>query len=109
MPNGLPQSEAKYGVGQLVHHKKFDYRGVIIDVDHRFNGTDDWYNQVARSRPPREKPWYHVLVDDSELRTYVAERNLEPDYSGKPVNHPDIAEYFEDLTPEGYVSRRKGN
>lgn len=82
-------------IGQIVHHKKFDYRGVIIDVDATFNGTEEWYQQVALSRPPKDKPWYHVLVDNSNQLTYVAERHLEPDLSKKPVNHPAIAMYFD--------------
>ena len=31
---------AKFSVGQLIRHKRFDYRGVIIDVDATFSGTD---------------------------------------------------------------------
>ena len=40
-------------MGQIVHHKKFDYRGVVFDVDATFQGTDEWYERVARSRPPK--------------------------------------------------------
>ena len=40
---------AKFFVGQVVHHKKFDYRGVVFDVDATFQGTDEWYELVARS------------------------------------------------------------
>jgi heat shock protein HspQ len=40
----------------LVHHKRFDYRGVIIDVDAEFHGTDDWYTQKASSKPPKDNP-----------------------------------------------------
>ena len=57
---------AKFFVGQIVHHKKFDYRGVVFDVDATFQGTDEWYELVARSRPPKHMPWYHVLVDGAE-------------------------------------------
>ena len=105
----MATSLAKYAVGQVIHHRRFDYRGVVIDVDHRFHGTDTWYKQMATSSPPRDRPWYHVLVDDSDLRTYVAERNLELDHTGAPVNHPEVASYFSDLTPEGYVAREKSN
>ncbi len=105
----MTETEAKFSVGQMIHHGRFDYRGVIIDVDPHFMSTEEWYEEMAVSRPPRDKPWYHVLVDGSDLRTYVAERNLEPDYSGTPIQHPDIAIYFEDLTENGYVSRIKGN
>ena len=63
--------EARFGPGQIVRHLRFDYRGVIVDVDPVFSGTDEWYDQVARSRPPKDEPWYHVLVDGAEHATYV--------------------------------------
>ncbi|MCK5189132.1 MAG: DNA-binding protein, partial [Methylococcales bacterium] len=31
-------SEAKFSIGQIVHHQLFDYRGVVIDVDYKFLG-----------------------------------------------------------------------
>ncbi len=100
---------AKFAVGQLIQHRMFEYRGVIIDVDPEFHGTEDWYENVARSRPPKDSPWYHVLVDGGEMQTYVAERNMEPDDSGGPINHPGVDFYFEALGEEGYIPRRKGN
>lgn len=104
-----PEASAKFSVGQLIHHRLFDYRGVVIDVDPYFHGSDDWYESVARSRPPKESPWYHVLVDGFEHRTYVAERNLEPDETGGPVEHPDVTDYFDVLGDTGYVLKHKGN
>jgi heat shock protein HspQ len=65
-------TEIKFFVGQIVHNKKFDYRGVIFDVDATFQGTEEWYDQVARSRPPKDRPWYHVLVHGARHTTYVA-------------------------------------
>ena len=79
---------AKFFVGQIVRHKKFDYRGVVFDADATFQGTSEWYELVARSRPPKHHPWYHVLVDGAEHTTYVAERHLESDERGLPVKHP---------------------
>ncbi len=105
----MPFSSAKFGVGQLIHHKRFDYRGVIIDVDPQFNGSDTWYERAARSRPPKDRPWYHVLVDGSDMQTYVAERNLEPDESDEPIRHPDVEVYFSDLADGSYISRSKCN
>ena len=81
-------SAAKFEVGQIVHHLKFGYRGVVFDVDPYFQGTDEWYEQVARSRPPKDRPWYHVLVHDAAHTTYVAERHLEPDPEGWPHSPP---------------------
>lgn len=88
-------SQPLFFIGQRIHHRKFDYRGVIIDVDAEFEGTEDWYQQVALSRPPKNKPWYHVLVHNSNQLTYVAERHLEQDSTDEPVNHPAIDMYFD--------------
>jgi heat shock protein HspQ len=96
---------AKFAVGQLVHHRKFDYRGVVVDVDPQFQGTEEWYDQVAKSRPPRDKPWYHVLVHEAGINTYVAERHLEPDPSDAPINHPALKQYFSDFRGGSYVPR----
>jgi heat shock protein HspQ len=71
--------KAKFCVGQLVHHKLFDYRGIILDVDMEFNSTEEWYEEVAKSRPPKDKPWYHVLIYQKGNQTYVAEQNLQLD------------------------------
>ncbi len=87
--------EARFAPGQLVRHLRFGYRGVVADVDPEFGMSEEWYEQVARSRPPKDQPWYHVLPDGSHGQTYVAERHLGPDDSGRPVQHPDLDRYFE--------------
>ena len=99
------EGSPKFSVGQTVHHKMFDYRGVIVDVDEVFKGSEEWYAIVARSRPPKDKPWYHVLVHDSTDRTYVAERNLEPDESDEPINHPEINDFFSELVEGVYLPK----
>ena len=85
------EHSAKFFVGQIVHHKKFDYRGAVYDIDATFQGTDEWYESVARSRPPKDQPWYHILVDGTEQTTYVAERHLQSDELGTPITHPLVA------------------
>lgn len=102
-------ANARFAIGQVIHHALFDYRGVVIDVDPQFNGADEWYETVARSRPPRDLPWYHVLVDGAVHRTYVAERNLEADDSGDPIRHPEIDDFFGAFETGRYVARRRGN
>ena len=99
------KSHAKFDVGQLIHHRLFDYRGVVFDVDPYFQGSDEWYERVASSRPPRDQPWYHVLVDGSHQTTYVAERNLEEDWTGEAVEHPLVERIFERLEDGHYVAR----
>lgn len=96
------EHQARFFVGQIVRHVKFDYRGVIFDVDAAFQGTAEWYDQVARSRPPKDRPWYHVLVDGGEHITYVAERHLEADEDAHPISHPLVSELCGDFRDGRY-------
>ncbi len=101
--------QAKFSIGQCIHHKLFAYRGVIIDVDPIFLGSDDWYEDIAKSRPPKDEPWYHVLVHDAQNETYVAERNLAGDESLEPVDHPLVDEFFDGFEQGVYHSDRPSN
>ena len=94
---------ARFSIGELVHHRLFDYRGVIADVDPEFQATEEWYESVAKSRPPKDKPWYHVLVDKASHTTYVAERNLEADESTEPIKHPLVGQFFTGFENGRYV------
>ena len=94
---------ASFFVGQVVHHRRFNYRGVVFDVDATFQGTDEWYEEIARSRPPRDRPWYHVLVDRAGHTTYVAERHLEADADGGPIVHPLLGGLFGDFQHGRYA------
>ena len=105
----MDSGQAKFGVGHLIHHRLFDYRGVVVDIDPSFQGSDDWYVQVARTRPPKDQPWYRVLVHGAEHMTYVAERNLEPDTAGGPIVHPAVEDYFDGFREGSYVGRRSIN
>ena len=96
----------KFSVGDIIHHRLFGYRGVIIDVDHDFQLSASWYEQVAKSRPPKDKPWYSILVDGSANSTYVAEQNLEADIMLVAVNHPLLEQYFSSLEKGRYVRNR---
>jgi heat shock protein HspQ len=102
----MEQNEAKFSVGDVVHHKRFGYRGVIIDADAIFSLSDEWYDAMATSMPPKDRPWYHVLVHGSDGQTYVAERNLESDDSGEPIRHPLVGSYFEEFRDGRYVNLR---
>lgn len=92
----------RFGVGQLVEHQLFGYRGVVVDVDATFQLTEDWYREVARSRPPKDRPWYHVLVDGGDHMTYVAEQNLDEDASARPVTHPWLGRFFDRFSSGRY-------
>ena len=102
-------TKVKFSIGELVHHRLFDYRGVIVDVDQNFQATEEWYETVAKSRPPKNKPWYHVLVHGSVHSTYVSEQNLEPDDGVEPINHPMLEHFFAGLVDGKYVRNEPDN
>ncbi len=101
----MSDRDAKFGIGQIVSHLRFEYRGVVIDVDASYQGTEEWYHEVARSRPPRDRPWYHVLVHEADHATYVAERHLALEESPEPILHQLLEHYFGSI--ENGRSRRK--
>jgi len=87
-------TKTKFTVGELVNHQLFSYRGVIVGVDQAYQSTEEWYEAVARSRPPKDKPWYHVLVYQAAHSAQVAERNLERDNCVGPIRHPKVEQFF---------------
>ena len=95
--NAVSTFTAKYQIGQVVRHRHFPFRGIIFDVDPQFANTDEWYEAIPEdSRPRKEQPFYHLLAenDQSYYVAYVSEQNLVADYSGEPVDHPDIPDLF---------------
>lgn len=102
-------AHAKFSIGQVVSHKLFDYRGVIVDVDSCFKGDDSWYDEVANSRPAKDRPWYHVLVHNAVHCTYAAEQNLVPDHSDEPIDHPEVDEIFDEFRNGLYQLRDEAN
>ena len=100
---------AKFQIGQVIRHRLFDYRGVVFDVDPSFRGSEEWYEAMARSRPPKDRPWYHVLVHDAAHTTYVAERNLAADESEAPIRHHLLGTLFTDFEGGVYKTRRRAN
>ena len=100
---------SRFSIGDLIHHKLFNYRGVIVDVDPTFQSTEEWYEAVATSRPPKDQPWYHVLVHEAAHATYVAERHLERDATDQPVSHPMLEQFFSHFENGRYVSGSRAN
>ena len=107
--NIMAEYEARFQIGEVIQHKLFDYMGVVFDVDPVFSGSEEWYYQVARSRPPKDKPWYHVLVDNADHTTYVAEQNLAPADEPRPIRHALAEVYFSEFDGDRYSLRRRVN
>ena len=105
----MSDSHAKFQVGQIVRHTMFGYIGVVFDVDATCQASDEWYQQVARSRPPKHKPWYHVLVHEAAHTTYVAEQNLEPSPEPQTIVHPFVVKLFSEFDGKRYQIRQRAH
>jgi heat shock protein HspQ len=88
---------AKFGIGQVVKHRKYAFRGIVYDVDPEFSNTDEWWEAIPEDvRPRKDQPFYHLYAEnaDTEYVAYVSEQNLLADESGDPIRHPQVDEMF---------------
>ena len=91
-----------FQVGQLVRHKRYGYRGVVVARDDQCRASEDWYER-NKTQPERDQPWYHVLADGSDQAFYPAETSLEADDSEEAVQNPYVTEFFLDFQNGVYV------
>ena len=95
----------QFSIGQVVRHRVYAFRGVIVDVDPEFNNTEEWWQAIPEeTRPHKDQPFYHLLAEDEDTSyvAYVSEQNLLVDESGVPVNHPEVAEVFGEFLGDSY-------
>ena len=93
------RNSGSFKTGDIIKHKKYGYRGVIIHQDSNFKGEDEWYLS-NQSQPSKHQPWYFVLVDEIQQVTYVVESNLTLDQCEKQVDHPMINLFFSEYDDE---------
>lgn len=82
----------RFNIGDVICHRRYDYRGVIIMIDCECTAPDEWYEN-NETQPDRRQPWYRVLVDGGR-ETYVAEENLTRDTCGRRIEHPLVDRVF---------------
>lgn len=82
-----------FAPGQLVRHRRYGYRGVVVDFDMTCQAEETWY-YANQTQPPRNQPWYHVLVDGTAATTYAAQTSLEADEDTDPIRHPLLDTLF---------------
>ena len=88
IPKKIVDSQVKFRVGQIVVHKKYGYRGVIVDLDLQSNKkTKDMYIG--------SQPWYRVLVHNSNQNTYIPQCNIMVDYQLQEVINPLVSYFFD--------------
>ncbi|MBX9932141.1 MAG: heat shock protein HspQ [Methylobacterium sp.] len=101
---------AKFGLGAVVRHRIYPFRGVVFDVDPIFDNTEEWWLAIPEEvRPRKDQPFYHLLAEnaESEYVAYVSEQNLVPDTSGEALRHAGIAEVFERDANGAYRMRER--
>jgi heat shock protein HspQ len=99
---------ARFGIGDVVRHKVFDFRGVIFDVDPVFANSKEWYEAIPEGlRPSKDQPFYHLLAENAESSyvAYVSQQNLVPDDSDEPIDHPAISTMFDQVEDGHYRLR----
>ncbi len=107
--NAPRQSRSRFGIGEVVRHRHFDFRGVVFDVDPVFANSEEWYESIPEEiRPARDQPFYHLLAENEESSyvAYVSQGNLLPDIDGGPVDHPTVPQLFEQFKDGRYRMRR---
>jgi len=101
-PEGDDPEGMSFRPGQVVRHRRYGYRGVVVDANPVCEADETWY-QGHDTQPDRDQPWYHVLVHNSMQVTYAAQSNLEWDDSGDEVIHPYVPYFFSEFRGGEYV------
>ena len=110
MTKAKPTHKPLFCIGDIVKHRHYPFRGVIVDVDPEFDNTEEWYQSIPEDvRPKREQPFYHLLAENSEsyYSAYVSQQNLVSDEENGPVGHPDISDMFDGMEEGRYQLKRE--
>ena len=101
-----PAASSRFARGQLVRHRRYGYRGVVVELDPCCRASDVWYH-ANQTQPRRDQPWYHVLVHGTAQTTYAAETSLEPDPEPAPIVHPLVDAFFSAFEDGRYVRNER--
>ena len=96
----------EFNIGDVVKHRLYQFRGVIVDIDPEFANSEEWYQSIPEeSRPRKDQPFYHLLAESNDVtyEAYVSEQNLLLDQSKEPVKHPLIEEIFSGKKGSSYL------
>ena len=99
-----------FNIGDIVKHRIYPFRGVIVDVDAEFSNTEEWYQAIpAEIRPSRKQPYYHLMAENTETfyTAYVSQQNLVGDGDNGPLEHPDLEEIFNGIDKGKYLLRNE--
>ena len=100
----------EFNIGDIVKHRIYPFRGVIVDVDPEFSNTEEWYQSIpAEIRPSRKQPYYHLMAENTETfyTAYVSQQNLVDDGKNGPLEHPDLDEIFNGMDKGKYLLKNE--
>lgn len=101
-PSGTVLRTALFQPGDRVLHRRYGYRGLIVERDLQCQASNEWYDR-NQSQPDRDQPWYHVLVHGSTGVTYAAQTSLLPEDSSETIHHVLVPHFFEANEDGHYV------
>ena len=99
-----------FNIGDIVKHRIYPFRGVIVDVDPEFSNTEEWYQSIpAEIRPSRKQPYYHLMAENTETfyTAYVSQQNLVDDGKNGPLEHPNLDEIFNGMDKGKYLLKNE--
>ncbi len=103
-------SHARFGIGDVVRHRLFPFRGVVFDIDPVYANSDEWYESIPEDmRPAKDQPFYHLLAENAESNyvAYVSQQNLISDDEEGPVDHPGISGMFDGFADGRYQLKQQ--
>ncbi|XP_042876843.1 uncharacterized protein LOC122256315 isoform X1 [Penaeus japonicus] len=97
----------RWRVGQVVKHKRWGYKGVIIGWDLKCKAPESWIEQMHDGHKHwRDQPNYALLVDTKDRKnsqiTYVPQENISPVLK-EEVTHPEMGTYFDFYDGAQYI------
>ena len=100
-----------FAIGQVVCVLESDERAVVIDIDFRYQPSDDWPPELVAdleraASDGEDRPWIRMLVDGGG-EAYLRDDRIAPDEDPQPIRHPDLEHHF-DLFIDGYYARTRG-
>ena len=71
------KQKIKYNLGDIVRHKNYDYKGVVVAWDHKPSVDVRGWDGVQHIDNPQNQPFYHVVPDTNDcIRTFGAPRSF---------------------------------
>ena len=99
--NEFPKN--RFNKGQILKHQEENYYGLVVDFDMYFLSNAD-LDTTKFDKSFGNKPWYYVLVHDTDLMLYVPEDLMLQTEGDFTINHPLVDVFFD--KKNGHYARK---